>query len=528
MVQVMTNFGSSKADLNLKYRLGLEHALAQANFLENPDITLVQALAIFLMLVRRHDSPRYAWMMTGLVIRMAQYLGLQRDGSHFDHLTPFEVELRRKVWWLMCVLDSRASEDQGTEPSISNGSYDTKIPLNINTADLDPETKEMPMEHEGVTDMTFPRLYFGMEDSMRQMLAKGVLDGATSLEDKTRLLNEAYQKYDQLYLNHPKESDSIIYWVTITIIHLVMAKMTLIVFLPVLFSSPSDHFSEELHAKLLISAIEVAEYNHELNSGQDCRQWRWIYQTYTHWHAVVYLLMDVSRREWSPTVERAWLALQSSWLIPVKVHTEKNVHIWVPLRKLMAKARKHREAELMRLRANPQAATNLQVEDEKMPLPSSSGSFSGGNPAELIREQWRQLVGLTKAPGDTTQSTIGIPGTVSAIPHPHDLPDLGNMTSHLAFEPMYLTSREQPAGQLFGNTITGDRGPERPLNSEPYEPMFSTDAIRGSGLIPWLWHNADPPIDVVSGLGGDSIDVSMGIENNMNWYNWVESAKGLE
>lgn len=68
----MTNFSSSKSDLNLKYRLGLEHALARADFLNVPNITLVQAFAIFLGLVRRHDSPRFVWMMTGLVIRMAQ------------------------------------------------------------------------------------------------------------------------------------------------------------------------------------------------------------------------------------------------------------------------------------------------------------------------------------------------------------------------------------------------------------------------------------------------------------------------
>jgi hypothetical protein len=93
-------------------------------------------------------------MMTGLVIRMATYLGLQRDGGDFKHLTPFEVELQRKVWYGCCQLDGRAAEDQGTSLLISYGSYNTKIPLNINVEDLDPDTKEMPVEREGITDMT--------------------------------------------------------------------------------------------------------------------------------------------------------------------------------------------------------------------------------------------------------------------------------------------------------------------------------------------------------------------------------------
>lgn len=121
--QVIINFGSSKSDLNLKYRLGLEHALAEADFLNNPDIILVQALTIFSLLVRRHDSPRFVWMMTGIVIRMAHYLGLQRDGTHFEHLSPFDIEVRRRVWWAVCNLDLRACEDQGTDLMITSDSF---------------------------------------------------------------------------------------------------------------------------------------------------------------------------------------------------------------------------------------------------------------------------------------------------------------------------------------------------------------------------------------------------------------------
>ena len=294
--QVMTNFGASKTDLNLKYRLGLEHALAKADFLNLPDTVLVQAFAIFLLLVRRHDSPRFVWMMTGLVIRMSQYLGLQRDGTHFEHLTPFEIEMRRKVWWAVCMLDIRASEDQGTDLSIASGSFDTRIPLNINDADISPETKEMPIERNGVTDMSFARIFFGINDIMKQMMAHSVRDGVTDPEDQNCLLNEIYQKFEQGYCQYTTESGNIAYWVGVTIARLCMAKMTLIIFLPVLFSSPGKHFSDDTRTKLLVSAIEVAEYNHALNAEKACRQWRWVFQTYTHWHAIVYLMIEICRR----------------------------------------------------------------------------------------------------------------------------------------------------------------------------------------------------------------------------------------
>jgi hypothetical protein len=553
--QVMTNFGSSKTDLNLKYRLGLEHALAKADFLNAPDIVLVQAFTLFLCLVRRHDSPRFVWMMTGLVIRMAQYLGLQRDGAHFEYLTPFEIERRRRVWWVVCMLDVRASEDQGTDLTITSGSFDTKIPLNINDADIDPESKLMPTERDGVTDMSFARISFGIGDISRQMMAPGVRDGAAGLEDQSHLLNEMYQKFEQGYFPCTTESGNIAYWVGVTIARLVMAKMTLIVFLPVLFSSPSEHFSDEIRTKLLLSAIEVAEYNHALNSEQACRKWRWIYQTYTHWHAIVYLMIEISRRPWSQIVERGWVALHSSWLIPAQT-MDKNLRIWVPLRKLMDKARKHRDAELNRLRADPQAAARLEMEDQKIPLPSSSGPFPTGSSANIFRERWRHLVAIPEGPGDRTQ-TPGISGAGLADPSMHitytsqptarsiSAYNPGNLTSNVTFEPIYFGTSVQQAGQTLESinirdleaAVTTNAPSELALgqtvgpsyNPSPTVPADWSDGhTMELGSVPWLWADTDPSVDVFSNLDLDSIDVNMDLDGEVNWYNWVESAKGME
>ena len=554
--QVMTNFGSSKTDLNRKYRLGLELALAKADFLNVPDIVLVQAFALFLCLVRRYDSPRFVWMMTGLVIRMAQYLGLQRDGAHFEHLTPFEIEMRRKLWWAVCMLDIRASEDQGMDLTIASGSFDTKIPLNINEVDIDPESKQMPTERDGVTDMSFVRIFFGIGDITRQIMALGVKDGVAGVEDQNRLLNEIYQKFEQGYSQYATEPGNIAYWVGVTIARLVKAKMTLIVFLPVLFSSPSEHISDEIRIKLLVSAIEVAEYNHALNAEQACRQWRWVYQTHTHWHAIVYLMIEISRRPWSPIVERAWLALHSSWLIPAQTPLDKNLRIWVPLRKLMDKARKHRDAEINRLLADPQAAARLEMEDEKIPLPSSSGPFPTGSSVDIFRERWRQLVAIPKGPRDGTQTseiygagfanssmhtTNTSQSTASATPAYSP----GDLSSNMTFEPTYLRTSGQQAGETLESitirdlerAITSNAPSELALGQtvgSSYNPFptvpadWSDGRTAEPGYVPWLWADADPSVDVVSNLDVDSIDVDMDLDGGVNWYDWVESAKGME
>ncbi|KAI3330575.1 hypothetical protein F4824DRAFT_330244 [Ustulina deusta] len=542
---VMNNFGSTKTDLNLKYRLGLEHALARADFLNKPDIVLVQAFAIFLLLVRLHESPRFVWMMTGLVIRMAQALGLQRDGTHFKHLNPFEVDIRRRVWYALCSLDVRASEDQGTDFTIQNGSFDTKFPLNINDDDINIDTKETPKEREGITDMTVPIVLMEITNISRQIVSPSV-----GLEEQSRLLGTIYTTLEERYLRFSTESGNITYWVITVTTRLVIAKLTLFTHLPVLFSSPGDHFSQEIRNKLLIAAIEVAEFNHALNAEKAGHQWRWIYQTYTHWHAIVYLLIDICRRSWSPIVERSWIALHSPWLIPAKSKLDKGLRTWVPLRKLMLKARKHRDNELERLRTDVSAARQLEIDDRKLPVPSTVGSVSAGSgsvsasdAADIFRGRWRRLVGISKIPNEYIQTeNQALHPSFEPIHSTQTFPDFAGpepntMARNIADSQSIYASTNPVAMQESSiplttpDVITLDQS----LNNEPEYNGFSETTINwsnghpgGGGLLGWFWADADPTIDVFADIDMDPMGFNVDLDGTMDWHNWVESAKGME
>ncbi|PYI16892.1 hypothetical protein BO99DRAFT_435046 [Aspergillus violaceofuscus CBS 115571] len=499
---VMTNFGASKYELNLKYRQGLEQALAKSDFLNAPDTVLVQAFTIFLYLSRRYDSPRYIWMMTGFVIRMAQYLGLHRDGAHFDRFTPYEVELRRRAWWGVCLLDIRASEDQGTDLSIAQGSFDTKLPLNINDGDIGPDIKESPSDRQGLTDMSVPRLSAHMTTIMRDMMSRGIADGVEGMQEQSRSVDELYRKLDEEYLQHTAGSTSIVSWVAVNLVRMVMAKMTLIVFLPVLFSSPSEELTEEIRTKLLCAAIEVAEYNHALNAEHSGRHLRWLYQTCTHWHAIVYLLIEISRRPWSPFVERAWVALHSSWLIPAPSPTAGRRGIWIPLRKLMEKARRHRDAELSRLRSDHEAVTKLDLEAQNAPMPSSPGLLGVGPVSEAYRQRWRQLVTTPV----TNKLTPALDTNHEAIPSTDATIAAGSTSSELMMSDTQAAAPVVPTPDYLYGVSTA--APDPAINL---------------ACAPWT-----SPDDMIQTFDMSFVDASMDIDSDMDWHNWIESAKGLE
>ncbi|KAF7943978.1 hypothetical protein EAE96_010390 [Botrytis aclada] len=540
--EVISNFGCTKSELSFKYRLGLENSLAKADFLSEPDITLVKALLIFLFLVRRHESPRFVWMMTGLVIRMAQALGLHRDGSHFPNLTPYEVETRRRVWWSVCLLDLRASEDQGTELSTAGNSVDTKFPLNINDVDLNLHTKNMPTARSGVTDMTLTVVSAEMCDVMRRLMASSIGESPSSPEIQSQLLHDLYGTVDKHFLQLNMESKTIASWCLSTLTRMVVSKMNLILNLPVLFSSPSENHSDRIRTKLLISAIEVAEYNHALNSEKNCQNWNWLFQTCTHWHAIVYLLIETSRRPWSPIIERAWVALNSKWLIPRQLtntsERDENSRIWVPLRKLMAKTRKHRIAELQRLRENPWSAIELEREDKKIPLPASPVSSQDGKSDNVIRERWRELVAIPLEIEDQRQSAgICTPESTASRPSITQL----SLNSTSVYEHIGLCSDPNIDYSRFPRQESSNMN-----NQSVVYPQSQTKLDQSSNLsheavgpIPSEWYgqssNLDPNdmsppwsnIDTSAGMFAD-VDVNMDLDMDVNWYEWIESAQVMD
>ncbi|TKX19022.1 fungal specific transcription factor domain-containing protein 70 [Elsinoe australis] len=388
--EVITSFNIPKDKLALRYRTGLEHALAKADFLNNPTDITVETFSIYLALARRQESPKYVWMMTGLVIRMAQYLGIHHDSHNSKHITPFQAEMRRRIWWNVCALDMRATEDQGTELALPPSTYTTSLPSNVNDADIWPEMEQPSPERLGTTNVTLLRLCSKCTRATQEVLSA---PSTTTVDDHNRRLTSLAQELESDYFGLMHASQDPAYLAAAGTMRVFLGRLTILAFLPVLHSSPGQAFSIEMRTKLLVTAIDVIEHNHALNCDPTCHPWKWIYQTQQHWHEIVYLLLEICQRSWSPTIERAWVALQSPWLVSPRAPNDKNSAALVPLRRLMARTRKHRENEVERLQSDPDAAASIERDDERdIPKPSSSTTFPTYFNDEAFHHRWSQLI----------------------------------------------------------------------------------------------------------------------------------------
>ncbi|KAK5997653.1 Bikaverin cluster transcription factor bik5-like protein [Cladobotryum mycophilum] len=130
----------------------VDNAIAAAGLTRTHNFQVLQAFTLSIVCMRA-DGSRFIWTLIGLAIRIATSLGLHCDGTDFG-LTPLETEMRRRLWWELRVLEIRASEDCGALGGLFV-SESTHFPLNVNDTDLNPAAKCLPEEHHGVTEMSF-------------------------------------------------------------------------------------------------------------------------------------------------------------------------------------------------------------------------------------------------------------------------------------------------------------------------------------------------------------------------------------
>ena len=335
-----------------KYRFAVEQALSRAGFLNTQELVVLQAMLLFLTCVRRSDDTRYVWTLTGLLIRLAQGLGLHRDGQQFG-LSPFETEMRRRLWWQISSLDTRASEDQGTDPSIVEQSFDTRFPLNINDEDFDPSTKETPKEHEGATEMTFDLIRYSMGITVRRLSyappGEGrcrIMSARLTTEDKERMIEDLHQYLEKKYLIHC-DMNVPLHWVAATVARLILAKMWLVIHHPFSRSDAGAGLPQETKDRLFRTSLEVIEFSRLLETEKTTLRWGWLFRTYVQWHAIAFVISQLCTRTIGPEVDKAWMVIEAvfdDW--GGTVTSNQRGMLWKPLRKLMVKARTERAKAL--------------------------------------------------------------------------------------------------------------------------------------------------------------------------------------
>ncbi|KAI5864931.1 fungal-specific transcription factor domain-containing protein [Durotheca rogersii] len=391
--------GRHRDDLVRTYAAGTEHLLVRADYLNSSSLETLQALTLYIACLRSHNrsagersGSRPAWVLVSLVVRLAQALSLHREAAN-TRLSPYEAELRRRLWWQIIVLDIRASEDRGTTTVIARDSYDTRIPLNINDTDFGPDTPRdmILVERQGHTDVTFnlctahcSRIFLHVEHAQCTAASPSTTNGDATGSDAATL-QQPQQGVEQT-IRHAQELESQFVtsadtrhpgsYLASIIARVVIFKLWLIMQYPVhprqrqrpgpAASSPLSPTSTATpqdprtrtqapalpffpHEATLRTAISIIELDGHLHRGPYSDRFRWWADTYVQWHPLAVALAELCTpfhfhaggdAAGEDLVAHAWRVVDD--VFPRWSNTiadAKGGTLWRPIRKLYKKAR---------------------------------------------------------------------------------------------------------------------------------------------------------------------------------------------
>lgn len=309
--------GKPRAVSRKHYARVTEAALARARVLETTRLHALQALTIHLFAVQDLYKPRTLWSITGVAIRIAQAMGLERDGSHLG-LPYFDAEMRRRIWWALKTFDHRVADLCGLSKfrDLNIDSHSTNWPANVNDDQLHPGMTEPPASVKMLTDAAFIALkyeFVGLAAARVSELRKQGkepsqwdLDLSTGAEKGSMIdsLKEMEEVLETKYLRYCDPSEPL-HLMTILMARSAMNTVTFLANHPRRWTSLERMPIAERQLVWKLS-IKLLEQYSILQSNALLKQFAWYAPLVMQWHTFIHVL-DTLRAE--PLIlggDRAW------------------------------------------------------------------------------------------------------------------------------------------------------------------------------------------------------------------------------
>lgn len=311
---------------------------------------------------------------------------MHRDGTNFK-LSPFESEIRRRLWGYLCAIDSRAAEDHGIALSTSDGDSDTHLPVNVDDNELLPDMQELPMGRAKWTDISFSLTMMEISRAISRLYRTADASSSGSVSSGSRsdqMLTDLTTRLESLYLQYC-DSNIPIQNATLLCANLMVAKLKFLVSHPWLNRHGGEQGVAQANDDTLAAACHILEINLQLQTGDLLRGFRWHFETYTQNHILTYLLWHLRVKPLGPGIDRAWSAVDESF----KVADHRNISRepgsrWKVLQLLKEKAMRIRqscntESNKIDPRYEEPAVMNMLTEGSEVTLDESFWDFTATN-----------------------------------------------------------------------------------------------------------------------------------------------------
>jgi hypothetical protein len=225
--------------------------------------------------------------------------------------SPFQIEMRNRLWWQLWYLDHRAVKDLGQGDEVENAPT-FELPSNANDSDLDPSSSHPVTSRNGWSEQTFALIRYRIAQT-RRMLSEDI-----AMARKEEIIRDCERRLHDHHLQFSTEQQSPIQWLSRHVAHVLVMEMWFELYSADTIEISSGGVADEsqheqgLRDILFLDAIDIVDTTTCLESEPQSRQWAWLLRGYRQFRPLVFLLNELQYREQCAAVGHAWKVVESA------------------------------------------------------------------------------------------------------------------------------------------------------------------------------------------------------------------------
>jgi hypothetical protein len=361
--ECIERLGTPRKRLLSGYISATKAALHRAKFMGTTNPVVLQALVLHLLTVRDIMEPRAVWSLTGVAIRIAQGMGLDRDGDLLG-LPPFETEIRRRIWWQLKTHDFRTAELCGIAKfhDLQISAESTKWPTNMDDDQLYPAMSSPATISNRSTDAIFLSVKCELFNCAARRIAHLRRLGRNSdpwdlygSGNGTTHIGESSQEIEELletkYLRYCDPSQPL---------HLMVMLLARCSINSLRFMSNHPRRWATLEEPRLpdrqgvwIICLKLLEQQEMLQSNQHLKRFAWYAPYFQQWHAIIHVLDSLCANPQISEADRAWKLIGTTFENNPNICFDTRRPIHIAVGNLCLKAYSTREAALQTCNVHP-------------------------------------------------------------------------------------------------------------------------------------------------------------------------------
>lgn len=325
-----------------------------------------------------------------MAVRIARAMGLHHESVQ---RTPFQTELRRRLWHQIRFLDMYSSLDRGSEQLIPMNSFDTPIPKNINDKDFNESSTSIPEHEAEFTDMFYSRLAYDASYTTQRLTTPDTKPGGDTWQQRVELAQKFKENCQQKYLQHC--DDNIPFQ---RFLKGVAGAMTGSMFIRAVrpmakhVSSVPPRVDSPYVLQIAIDSLRASE---DLQKDPQTEQWRWM--VWVGWHALAIALAGLCSIRDTDLAKEAWVYVEQAYARGSRhIADSRNGMLWRPVEKLYKKASAFRD----------HGSTPSSVSPPDMKLPNATTTALYANSMSFSTTMPQQIPITQSMPGSMPTSGL--------------------------------------------------------------------------------------------------------------------------